>query len=82
MSKLAWDKYIQEKSPLEKEYVKKNFTQMLQDLIQLEYSLYKEYVDDSIRNALKIFLNEKFEITSEYPELQKYFTSNGNDRAH
>ncbi len=74
MSDIAWNQYRGEEGPFSPDYVTENFSDILKNVISLEYSLYKVYVDEIFRNSINIFLNEKFEIKDEYPNLQEYFS--------
>jgi hypothetical protein len=74
MAKLALDEIEKNSGRLTKDFVENNFSPLLKELICTEYRLYAQYETDIIKCALKIFLEDYFGKTKDYPELQKLFT--------
>jgi hypothetical protein len=73
MAKLALHEIERTNGELTKAFVESNFSPLLKELIRTEYRLYAQYETEIIRNALKVFLDDFFGKTKDYPELQKLF---------
>jgi hypothetical protein len=73
MARLALNELEKSQGKLLESYVKIHFNELLKRLILLEHELYREYERTLIANSLKVFLNERFGKTTEFPELQKLF---------